>query len=160
MKGSFSSSLHFLEFVLKPEALKGFLLYSYHAYVRHHGVSTVSKLAEFRAAERELQEQLAQLEELKTNAGLKKEIEFEEKLTGLMQSYGKGLKDVIAIFDPAPAGRRVEKAVGAHRRPRVLKRYKNPHSGEVVETKGGNHRVLKEWNAQYGASTVESWLQA
>jgi hypothetical protein len=120
----------------------------------------VSKLAEFRAAERALQEQLAQLEALKTNAGLKKEIEFEEKLTGLMQSYGKSLKDVVAILDPAPAGRKVEKAAGAHRRPRVLKRYKNPHSGEVVETKGGNHRVLKEWKAQYGASTVESWLQA
>ena len=120
----------------------------------------MSKLAEFRAAEKALQEQLAQLEALKTNAGLKKEIEFEEKLTNLMQSYGKSLKDVIAILEPVPAGRKPEKATGAHRRPRVLKRYKNPHNGEVVETKGGNHRVLKEWKAQYGASTVESWLQA
>jgi hypothetical protein len=23
---------------------------------------------------------------------------------------------------------------------------------------GGNHRTLKEWKAQYGASTVESWV--
>ncbi|MFG0542143.1 histone-like nucleoid-structuring protein, MvaT/MvaU family [Pseudomonas sp. YQ_5] len=119
----------------------------------------MSKLAEFRAAERALQEQLAQLEALKGDAGLKKEIEFESKLKALMESYGKGLKDIVTILDPAPAGRKQEKAVAAHRRPRALKRYKNPHSGEVVETKGGNHRVLKEWKAEYGAATVESWLQ-
>jgi hypothetical protein len=31
-------------------------------------------------------------------------------------------------------------------------------SDEVVETKGGNHKVLKEWKAEYGSDTVESWL--
>lgn len=39
-----------------------------------------------------------------------------------------------------------------------VKVYKNPNTGEVVETKGGNHKTLKEWNAQHGAATVESWL--
>lgn len=29
------------------------------------------------------------------------------------------------------------------RKPRDLKTYKNPHNGEVVQTKGGNHAVLK-----------------
>ncbi|MFZ6047389.1 histone-like nucleoid-structuring protein, MvaT/MvaU family [Pseudomonas sp. CR3202] len=120
----------------------------------------MSKLAEFRAVEKALQEQLAQFEALKADAGLKKEIEFEEKLKTLMQAYSKGLKDIIAILEPVPAGRNLEKAASAHRRPRVLKRYKNPHTNEVVETKGGNHRVLKEWKAEYGAATVESWLQA
>ncbi|HDS1725598.1 DNA binding protein [Pseudomonas putida] len=119
----------------------------------------MSKLAEFRAAERALQEQIAQLEALKSDTGLKKEIEFESKLKVLMESYGKGLKEIIAILDPAPIGRRQEKTVAIPRRPRALKRYKNPHSGEVVETKGGNHRVLKEWKVEYGAATVESWLQ-
>ncbi|WP_298729284.1 histone-like nucleoid-structuring protein, MvaT/MvaU family [uncultured Pseudomonas sp.] len=120
----------------------------------------MSKLAEFRAVEKALQEQLAQFEALKSDAGLKKEIEFESKLKALMESYGKGLRDIIAILEPAPVGRKQEKVTAAHRRPRALKRYKNPHSGEVVETKGGNHRVLKEWKAEYGAATVESWLQA
>jgi hypothetical protein len=36
--------------------------------------------------------------------------------------------------------------------------YKNPHTGEVVETKGGNHKGLKEWKAEHGSATVESWL--
>jgi hypothetical protein len=39
-----------------------------------------------------------------------------------------------------------------------VKQYKNPHNGEVIETKGGNHKLLKEWKAQYGAEEVESWV--
>jgi hypothetical protein len=39
-----------------------------------------------------------------------------------------------------------------------VKVYKNPESGEVVETKGGNHKTLKEWKAKYGSEKVESWL--
>ncbi|WP_426161081.1 histone-like nucleoid-structuring protein, MvaT/MvaU family, partial [Pseudomonas sp. DWR1-3-2b2] len=58
----------------------------------------MSRLAEFRAAEKALQEQLAQLESLKNDAGLKKEIEFDEKLQGLMKTYGKGLRDIISIL--------------------------------------------------------------
>lgn len=118
----------------------------------------MSRLAEFRAAEKALQEQLAQLESLKNDAGLKKEIEFEEKLQGLMKTYGKSLRDIIAILDPkasqqsAPAPKT--------RRARVVKVYQNPHTGELIETKGGNHRGLKAWKEQYGASTVDSWLRA
>ena len=73
----------------------------------------MSRLAEFRAAEKALQEQLAQLESLKNDAGLKKEIEFEEKLKKLMDSYGKSLRDVIAILDPTP--RKAGAAVAAER---------------------------------------------
>ena len=41
---------------------------------------------------------------------------------------------------------------------RNLMRYRNPFTGEVVETKGGNHKILKDWKAEYGSDTVESWL--
>lgn len=121
----------------------------------------MSRLAEFRAAEKALADQLAHLESLKKDAGLKKEIEFEEKLTALMAEYSKSLKDIIAILDPAAAndGRKSVRAAASQRRARAVKVYKNPNSGEVVETKGGNHKVLKAWKAQYGNDTVESWLQ-
>jgi hypothetical protein len=32
--------------------------------------------------------------------------------------------------------------------------YKNPHS----ETKGGNHRLFKEWKQRYGADNVKAWV--
>lgn len=119
----------------------------------------MSKLAEFRQLEKHLAEQLQALEALKGDAGLKKEIEFEKKLRDLLAKYGYSLKDVINLLDPQ-AGRRApgaESKVGS-RRPREVKIYKNPHSGEVVETKGGNHKILKDWKAEYGSDTVESWL--
>ncbi|MPN06140.1 hypothetical protein SDC9_153396 [bioreactor metagenome] len=88
-----------------------------------------------------------------------KEIEFETNLRALLAEYGYSLPKVINLLDPhasrrAPA---VEAKVRT-RKPRQVKVYKNPHSGEVVETKGGNHRALKEWKAKYGSDTVESWL--
>lgn len=120
----------------------------------------MSRLAEFRAAERALQAQLAQLESLKNDAGLKREIEFEHKLQALMKEYDKGLRDVVAILDPnRDLPRQPLQHVRAHRRPRVVKVYENPHTGELIETKGGNHRGLKAWKLQYGRDTVESWLR-
>ena len=119
----------------------------------------MSRLAEFRAAEKALADQLAYLESLKNDAGLKKEIEFEEKLKNLLSSYGKSLKDIIAILDPdSPRARRPPPAKPG-RRARTIKVYKNPHTNEVVETKGGNHKVLKAWKAEFGNDAVESWLQ-
>ncbi|WP_296249735.1 histone-like nucleoid-structuring protein, MvaT/MvaU family [Pseudomonas sp. UBA4194] len=120
----------------------------------------MSRLAEFRAAEKALQEQLAQLETLKNDAGLKKEIEFEEKLLGLMKTYDKGLREIIAILDPQKTSSKAPApAPKQQRRARVVKVYENPHTGELIETKGGNHRGLKAWKQEYGASTVDSWLR-
>ena len=119
----------------------------------------MSRLAEYRAAEKALQEQLAQLETMKNDAGLKKEIEFEEKLLGLMKAYEKGLRDIVAILDPHAGFSKVPKPSPKQQRSaRVVKVYENPHTGERIETKGGNHRGLKAWKQEHGASTVESWL--
>jgi hypothetical protein len=119
----------------------------------------MSKLAEFRQLEKHLAEQLEALEALKGDAGLKKEIEFETKLRALLAEYGYNLPNVINLLDPQ-AGRRAPAAgpKSKTRKPRQLKVYKNPHTGEVVETKGGNQKTLKEWKAEHGSDNVESWL--
>lgn len=120
----------------------------------------MSRLAEFRAAEKALQEQLALLDQMKSDAALKRELAFEEKLLALMQAYGKSLRDIFAILDPArPAGRGLPTPSPKTRRPRVVKVYENPHTGELIETKGGNHRGLRAWKDQYGADTVEGWVR-
>lgn len=120
----------------------------------------MSRLAEFRALEQQLAAQLAELETLKNDDGLKREIEFEQKLRELLAEYGYSLRNVIALLDPQ-ASRRAPVAAeskAGSRKPRQIKIYKNPHSGEVVETKGGNHKILKEWKTEYGSDEVESWL--
>lgn len=118
----------------------------------------MSKLAEFRALEQKLAQQLQELEALKADGALKKEIEFEEKIRALMDEYGVSLRQVINILDPQSSQRAPREAV-APRRARQLKVYKNPKTGEVVETKGGNHKVLKAWKEEFGSDEVEGWLQ-
>jgi len=106
-------------------------------------------------------EQLAALEAMKGDKGLGQEIEFESKLRTLLGEYNKSLKDIVSILkrQGSSKGRKaVSKAEKANRKPRELKTYKNPHSGETIQTKGGNHTMLKAWKAEHGADTVESWL--
>ncbi|HDS1738719.1 DNA binding protein [Pseudomonas putida] len=121
----------------------------------------MSRLAEFRRLELQLAQQLAELEAMKGDSAIKAEMEFEEKLRALLGEYGYSLRDVISILDPKAITRVA--APGAQekgsRKPRELKVYKNPHNGELVQTKGGNHAVLKAWKAEHGAETVESWRQ-
>jgi len=119
----------------------------------------MSRLAEFRKLEQQLAEQLAELESMKDDSELKKEMEFESKLRALLAEYGFSLKNVISLLDPHASRRApTTEAKTGSRKPRQVKIYKNPHSGEFVETKGGNHKTLKEWKAKYGSDTVESWL--
>ncbi|MFV3406461.1 histone-like nucleoid-structuring protein, MvaT/MvaU family [Pseudomonas sp. NY15463] len=119
----------------------------------------MSKLAEFKALEAQLAEQLAQLDALKNDDGLKKEIEFEQKLRALLGEYSFSLREVKLILDPHARPERAAPAARQPRRERQVKVYLNPNNGERIETKGGNHKLLKEWKSQYGAETVESWLQ-
>lgn len=121
----------------------------------------MSRIAEFRQLEKHLAEQLAALEAMKGDEGLQKEVEFETKLRALLDEYGYSLRNVIALLDPQASPRRAPVAAGSKagsRKPRSVKVYKSPYSGEVVETKGGNHKTLKKWKAEYGADEVESWL--
>ncbi|HGN2666796.1 TPA: histone-like nucleoid-structuring protein, MvaT/MvaU family [Pseudomonas aeruginosa] len=122
----------------------------------------MSKLAEFRAAEKALQEQLAYLDSFKNDAGLKREIKFEEELKSLMEEYDKSLRDIVSILDPdsrSGVGKLQARGASSQRKARAVKVYKNPNNGEVVETKGGNHKVLKAWKVEFGNDVVESWLQ-
>ena len=119
----------------------------------------MSRLAEFRQLEQQLAAQLAELEAMKNDSSLKKEIEFEKKLRALMAEYGVSLGGVINLLDPQ-AGRRATAAVsGGKRKERALKIYINPANSERVETKGGNHKTLKAWKKEFGADVVEGWLQ-
>lgn len=121
----------------------------------------MSRLAEFRKLEEQLASQLQELEKLKNDEGLKREIEFEKKLRELMEQYDQDLGSVIDLLEPNTRQSNAKAAPQPTRtrRARQVKVYRNPETGEVVETKGGNHKVLKAWKEQYGAETVESWIQ-
>ncbi|MBB3105270.1 histone-like nucleoid-structuring protein, MvaT/MvaU family [Azomonas macrocytogenes] len=117
----------------------------------------MSRLSEFRALEEKLREQLQALEDMKQDKALQEEMQFETELRALMEKHNQSPQAVIALLDSNH--RSVpEPKQPVSRKPRSTKRYKNPHTGEIVETKGGNHKVLKQWKNEYGAETVESWV--
>ncbi|MBW0146818.1 histone-like nucleoid-structuring protein, MvaT/MvaU family [Marinobacter arenosus] len=111
---------------------------------------------------KQLMEKLAaELEKLEEDQALKGELEFENKVRALMKEYDKSPKDVLQILsaiDPSVAGAKAESAAGS-RPKRPLKTYKNPHTGEIVKTRGGNHKTLNAWRDKYGKEAVQSWQE-
>lgn len=118
----------------------------------------MSLINEYRATEEAIKELQERLKNLSQDDKLKKELEFEGKLRTLMGEYQKSLRDIIALLDPDSKNKapRAAKAT-VSKRARKVKQYKNPNTGEVIETKGGNHKTLKEWKAKWGAAVVEGW---
>lgn len=119
----------------------------------------MSLINEYRNIEESIKELQERLKNMSQDDKLKKELEFEGKLRTLMGEYQKSLRDIIALLDPeAKTAKGVRAAKPAVvKRARKVKQYKNPHSGEVIETKGGNHKTLKEWKAKWGSDVVEGW---
>lgn len=117
----------------------------------------MSILASYREKEellRKLQDELKKMEE---NQQLKKELDFKSEVEALLDKHQRSVGDLLEIFGlnaSAPS-----KASGrGNRRSRKMKVYQNPKTGEKIETRGGNHKILKEWKKEHGSETVEGWL--
>lgn len=117
----------------------------------------MSLINEYRATEDAIKHLQKKLGLLADDPALLKEMEFEESLRALMAQYAKSLRDIIKILAPERAALTTD--APPSRRRRAIKVYRHPESGEVVETKGGNHKLLKAWKHKYGSETVESWLE-
>lgn len=127
----------------------------------------VSKAQEYR----EVTESLAEMK--KRRDALKSEVQPQLDLVDLVKqeiaSNGWSSLDIAMAICPEIEGllsKGVQKSgasttkSGKTRKARSIKVYVNPHSGERVETKGGNHKTLKEWKAKWGGAVVESWVEA
>jgi len=112
---------------------------------------------------KQLMEKLAdEINQLEQDQSLKRELAFENSIRELMKEYDKSPKHVLQILaaiDPSIAGAKAESSTGGTRAKRPMKTYKNPHTGEVVKTRGGNHKVLNEWREKHGKEAVQSWQQ-
>ena len=111
-----------------------------------------------------IEKQMAQLEkELKSienSAAFKKENTVKGALTNLMKKHGYSKNDLIALLqgDGSAPVKNGKNPTAKTRKPRKLKVFKNPETGETVETRGGNHKVLKMWKAQYQLESIDKWL--
>ncbi|MEC9483871.1 MAG: histone-like nucleoid-structuring protein, MvaT/MvaU family [Halomonas sp.] len=118
--------------------------------------TTLQQYVEKERLLKKISEELKQLEE---DQGFQRELEFKNKLEELMSEFNKGANDVIDLLQPGKQTEtKVSQPASGGRRKRRLKIYKNPNTGEVVETRGGNQKTLKAWKEEHGDETVESWL--
>lgn len=98
------------------------------------------------------------LDKMRSNPDLQGDLAFHNELVDLMKEHGKSGEDVITLLDPNhPLAAHSSNGEARARKPRVAKTYTNPHTGESLTTRGGNHKTLKAWKAEYGSATVESW---
>ncbi|MGM0985091.1 MAG: histone-like nucleoid-structuring protein, MvaT/MvaU family [Pseudomonadota bacterium] len=108
--------------------------------------------------EQQLKQLQEELENLKNDERLKTELDFKNHLEDLMREFDKSASDVIKLLNPKQATANASGTTSTGRAKRKLKIYKNPNTGEVIETRGGNQKTLKAWKEEYGAETVEGWL--
>ena len=113
----------------------------------------------------QLQKQIEQLKKelrsIENSAAFRKENAIKRSLTTLMKKHGCSSADLITLLQDdssAPAKRGKRSAASGTRKPRKLKIFRNPNSGETVETRGGNHKVLKAWKAEHNLATIDEWL--
>lgn len=122
----------------------------------------MSVLSDYMKKEQLFKQLQEELEALENNKELKQELEFKDALTRLMTEYGKVSRDVCEMLDPTytTGTKGGKKATSSNdgRKKRTLKVYKNPHTGEVVETRGGNQKQIQEWKAEFGNEEVVSWV--
>lgn len=77
----------------------------------------MSKLEEYRDAERALYENLQRLENLKNNTQLIKELEFEKRLMMLLKRYSKKTEDLLDFIRPVlVTGLETQEQRPSHRR--------------------------------------------
>lgn len=104
-----------------------------------------------------MQAELEQLENKlndlsKSSDSVKKALEFRSELNELLKKYNFKQEDLIEMLQ-------VKSPRLDRKRSRKSFIYRNPHTGEAVKTKGGNHKTLNEWREKYGAEKVDSWKE-
>ena len=109
----------------------------------------------------------ADLEKLKTDiASLEKSESYKNELSlirgveKLLHKFGKTKAELIAYLSDGKTTKVTAKKTESTntRKRRKLKIYKNPLTNETIETRGGNHKILKAWKNQYPTQNIEEWI--
>lgn len=117
----------------------------------------MSLLNDFLNTQAEKEALEARIKAMQNDPEIQRDMEFRESLLALMKEYGKSVEDTLFLISPKELYQTTGKV--RKRKPRATKVYKNPMTGEVIKTRGGNHNLLKAWKAQHGADIVESWVE-
>jgi hypothetical protein len=117
-------------------------------------------MAQFRAAERALAQQVAEFEALKNDPELRREIEFDDALNRFLEQQKMSRSKLLAHLQlDDEQGRPAKTARSAPRKKQEFKEriFRNPHTNETLKVKSTNHGTFREWTALHGKDVVQSW---
>lgn len=116
---------------------------------------------------------MGRIKRLENDTSLDKDARFVHEFMALKAQYNFTATEVLRLLRPAKSIAssslieslyelllsKEEQATAASATTKPLRRYKNPYTGEIVETRGSNHSRLKEWKKEYGAEALTSWRE-
>lgn len=118
----------------------------------------MTRLAEFRAAEKALAKQYAEFEAMKNDSELKKEIEFDNALNEFIAAHGMTRKKLLAFLSIEDGDTQPKKHKANRKIPDFPDRtLTNPHTGETITVKSLNNGKVRGWIDEHGMDTVKSW---
>ena len=107
---------------------------------------------------REQQRIQAQLEQLEKDDAYQKAVAFKKDIEDVLEMHDKTADDLLQIFGkaatPTPGKASSGKGKG---KSLPMKRYTNPHTGDVEEAKSLKNPKLAAWIEKHGADTVRGW---
>ncbi|MBH8609979.1 DNA binding protein [Pseudomonas mohnii] len=135
----------------------------------------MDKLAEVFRINRRIESEYEAAESLIRDKEVIKGLRFLTELDELATKYQFAPRDILLLLFPELANEQIESLSNATPTPvrvsssashlnrcaahRAVRRYTNPHTGEVLETRGANHKKLKQWKAEFGVEVVEAWRE-
>lgn len=119
-----------------------------------------SILADYTQREAEVKYLQEELEKLQSDPRLQKAIQFQNDVNELMVKYEISIDDAVKIIKPELADKQQNGIpVKKKNKKRRLKLYTNPHTGETLETRGGNNKIIQSWKEKHGEEDVNSWAE-
>ena len=120
-------------------------------------MQSITKKAQMEAALAKLKIEIANLEKSESYKNEQSLIRGVEKL---LNKFGKTKAELIAYLSDRKTTKVTTKKAESTktRKRRKLKIYKNPLTNETIETRGGNHKILKAWKNQYPTQNIEEWI--
>ena len=118
---------------------------------------SITKKAQMEAALAKLKKEIENLERSESYKNEQSLIKAVEKL---LTKFGKTRAELVAFLSDDTTRKSTAKKAKPQkpRKQRKLKIYKNPLTNETIETRGGNHKVLKAWKTQYATQNIEEWI--
>ena len=116
---------------------------------------SITKKVQMEAALAKLKKEIENLEKSKSYKNEQSLIRGVEKL---LNKFGKTKAELIAFLSDGKTSTTEKPKSQNPRKQRKLKIYKNPLTDETIETRGGNHKILKAWKNQYPTQNIEDWI--